>query len=352
MTRRALVGFIFINIFVSVVVAVGIIFIWSTTSSDEGQTIVTRVVQVTSPGQVANNDGSGSGLPADAFQGTLRVLTQTLDAQDERIGTQDAQLATAGIIRPTNTPLPSSNDASSGGVPTLPPEVISAITLPPEAGNPGGDGVSTALPSIGGSIDDGCQRYFVVAGDNCSVIAARFEVSVEDLISINDGINSTCSNLRVDQEVLIPGDSCQPPPTSTPQPSPTRTPFPIGTFSITNTPAPTATNPDVEIVQILNFGDVNNEQIDLRNTGTGVVEMAGWTLEDDDGNVFVFPDFRLQPSQVLRIFTRVGQNTPGALYWNQQVAVWEDGDVVTLLNAAGDLQSRYEVGNEAIEFGE
>lgn len=351
MTRRALVGFIFINIFVSLVVAVLIIVIWSSTTSTD-QTIVTRIVPITVAGQADTIIDTSGQVPSGALEGTVSVLTATIDAQRERLNTQAAVLATAGLLQPTETPRPVENAGSSGN-PTLPPEVLEGITLPAVAGNTGGGSSSTTSTSgDGGTIDDGCTRYTVVAGDSCLLIAERFDVSVADIISINGGINSNCTNLRTDQEILIPGDSCQPPPTATLQPSPTRTPFPIGTFSITNTPAPTATNAEVEIVQILSYGDINNERVELRNTGSGVVEMAGWTLQDDDGNVFVFPDFRLQPQAIIRIVSRVDDNTAGALYWNQQVAVWQEGDVATLLNVDGDVQSSYEVGSESIDFGE
>ncbi len=344
MTRRALVGFILINVFVSIVVAVLIIVIWSSTT-ESGQTIVTRIVPITVESQANTNQ-----LPSGALEGTVGVLTATIDAQQERIQTQESVLSTLGLLEPTRTPQPSSSGNTSGGIPTLPPEVLQGITLPASAGNTGGSTNGSNINS--GTVDDGCTRYIVTTGDTCILIAERFEVDLETLISINSGINSNCTNLRVDQEIIIPSESCQPPPTATLAPSPTRTPFPIGTFSITNTPAPTATNAEVTIVQILSYGDITNERVELRNTSNGVVEMAGWTLQDDDGNVFIFPDIRLQPQAIIRIFSRVGDNTAGALYWNQQVPVWQEGDIVTLLNPSGEVQASYEVGGQAINFGQ
>ena len=348
MTRRALAGFVLINIFVSIVVAVGIILIFNETSSNE-PTIVTREVPVMVENTTNSSTTVPGQLPNDAFARTITALTQTIGALDNENEALGDLLATAGIEQATATPRTSSSD--SGGAPTIPPEVLGGVTLPPEV-NTGGS--STQNPDAGTSAvsvpDDGCQRYFVQAGDNCGLIVEQFEITYQDLLGINPEINANCTNLRIDQELLIPSDSCAPPPTPTLTPSPTSTPFPIGTFSITNTPIPTAINAEVEITQVLAFGDVSNEQVDIRNTGSGVVNLSGWTLQDDDGNVYTFGDIRLQPAAILSVLTRFGQDTPRGLYWNQTVSVWEEGDVATLLDANDDLQSTYVVQSETIDF--
>lgn len=355
MTRRALAGFILINVFVSIVVAIGIILIFNETNSDE-PTVVTRVFPITVAGQQAVVDNSGQ-LPADAFQRTITALTATIDSQQDRNETLEAVLATAGLSQPTNTPRPNDpvNPNAGASVPTLPPEILEGVTLPPGV-NPGGSNDSgdadTTDDSNATVADDGCIRYEVQSGDSCLLIAAEFEVENSALLSLNPEINSNCTNLIAGQEILIPSDACAPPPTPSLTPTATRTPFAIGTFSITNTPVPTATEAEVEIVQILSAGDINSEVVEIRNTNNAVVDVNGWILRDDDGVELVFPDTRLQPNQILRIFSRVSQNTPGALYWNQTVSVWEDGDTATLLDASGDIQSTYVVEAQTIDFGD
>lgn len=349
MTRRALGGFILINVFVSIVVAVGIILIFNATTDTE-PTIVTREVPVVAENNGETNPNPAGQLPNDAFARTITALTATIDALSDRNEELNDTLATAGIFQATDTPnADSSGSGASGGAPTIPPEVLEGVTLPPgvSAGN------STNLPSSTGNTaipDDGCQRYYVQANDTCGEIAADFGVTVADLLALNPEVNATCGNLRLEQELLIPSESCSPPPSPSPIPTATRTPFPIGTFSITNTPRPTATEAEVEISQVLSFGDVGNEQVDIRNTGSEVVPLQGWRLQDDDGNVFEFGDVRLQPNGIISVLTRFGQDTPRGLYWNQSISIWEEGDTATLLDANGDVQSTYVVQSEEIEF--
>lgn len=356
MTRQALAGFILINVIVSVLVALGIIFIVDETS-DDPQTIVTRVVpvEVTAQGPAAEPGQ----LPADAFQRTIVAGGGTIDAQSDRIVTLEAIMATAGLSEPTRTPRPDAEGGSSDDdLPALPDEVLEGITLPPGAGNRASTADPGTAPTNSPALntgDDGCQRYTVQTGDFCVLIVEQFDTTLDELLALNPEINADCSNLRVEQEILIPGDSCQAPtpaPTNTLIPTATRTPFPIGTFSITNTPLPTAVNAEVEITQILNFSDVTNEVVEIRNTGNGVVDLQGWVLESDSGLTYEFPDFRLQPSAIVRVFSRVDDNTAGALYWNQTVNVWEESDTATLIDADGEVQSVYTVGSETIDFGD
>ncbi len=325
MTRQALAGFIAINIIVSVAVVMMIILLWDATH-EQDPIIVTRVhsTVVTATGQ------------------RLDVVTMVVLIS----ATPGAPVADSGGQGPaTEVPTFTTFDSTSEGVPTLDPEILGNVTLPPSAGGSGGDGdsVSTGAP------DDGCQRYVVVSGDTCGSIAERFEVDTGTLISLND-IDAACQSLQVGQELRIPGPSCQPPPTFTLTPTITSTPFTLGTFVVTNTPAPTATDADVQIVQLFNFGDVTLEVVEIQNQGEEVVALGGWTLSDIEGNIYTFPDIRIQPNTIIRIFTRVGQNTPGALYWNETVPVWEVGDVATLSDGAGAIQSMFEVESETIDF--
>jgi hypothetical protein len=43
------------------------------------------------------------------------------------------------------------------------------------------------------------------------------------------------------------------------------------------------------------------------------------------------------------VFTRVGEDTPVALFWGETQAIWQEGDVVSLANAAGVVQSSFRV---------
>ncbi len=339
MTRRALGGFVLINIVVSVVAALLIITIASPSDDGNEQPQVTRRVVVytatTQPGV----------LPPAALEGTIFALNSTIQALESQLGNGGP------ILPPSNggqeTPQPNTDNVPSG-VPTLNPTLVALATIPnlnlTTPGAPdeatGGDQPTPA---------DGCQRYVVVPGDSCSAIADRLDVNVDDLIEIN-GLSEACP-LNVDDVLRIPGEGCKPPEAPTGTPTATNTPFVFGTFSVTNTPAPTATEADVQILQILNAGVTSSEQVDIQNTGDAVVSLQGWTLTDSEDNVFTFPDLLLQSGQIIRIFTRVGQNTPAALYWNLTTAVWTTGELATLTDGSGQTQSTFTVGGQAINFG-
>jgi len=295
-----------------------------------------------------DNDGVvvtiAGAIPNAAYEGTITSLDATGTDQAREIATLEIVAATAGFAVETQVPQ-TEPPINTGGVPTIDPAILGAVTLPPGSGGTNNSSITgTGTPTP----NDGCQRYFVQTGDLCGSIAENFNVSLDELISLN-GLD--CLNLQIDQEVRIPGPSCQSPPTASPTPTITRTPFSFGTFAVTNTPVPTSTSSDVEIVQVLQAGDVTGEQVEIRNTGVDVVEMEDWTLEDADGNVYTFPDLRMQPNQVIRVFSRVGQNTPAALYWNQTEAMWETGETVTLSDAGGTPQSVLAVGeSQPIDF--
>ncbi len=337
MTRRALGGFVFINIVVSVVAALLIITIASPSDDNNEPPQVTRRVVVytatTQPGV----------LPPAALEGTIFALNSTIQALE-------SQLGNGGPILPPNnggqeTPQPNTDNVPSG-VPTLNPTLVALATVPINLGTSGTSGqTAEGQPTPA----DGCQRYTVVPGDSCSAIADRFDVSVDDLMEIN-GLSEACP-LSVDDVLRIPGEGCKPPEAPTGTPTATNTPFVFGTFSVTNTPAPTATEADVQILQVLNAGVTSSEQVDIQNTGDAVVSLQGWTLTDSEDNVFTFPDLLLQSGQIIRIFTRVGQNTPAALYWNLTTAVWTTGELATLTDGSGQIQSTFTVGGQAINFG-
>lgn len=345
MTRRALLGFLAINIVVSIAVVLLIIFVWSE-SSEENPTVITRPpIIITAPNE--SGDNSVGAIPNQAYEQTITALNTKATADAREIQTLADIAGTAGFSIETEVPI-TELPVGSSSVPPLSSDILDSITLPPSSGGAssnGTSGVGTATPN------DGCQRYFVQSGDTCGIIADNFNVSLDELINLNE-LDDSCL-LNVDQELKIPGAACQPPPTITPTPTITSTPFSFGTLSITNTPVPTSTTADVQIVQVLQAGDVTGEQVEIRNTGVDVVELDGWTLTDSGDNTFTFPDLRMQPSQVVRVFSRVGQNTPAALYWNQTEAIWETGETVTLLDGSDTPQSVLIVGeSQTIDFGE
>jgi hypothetical protein len=111
----------------------------------------------------------------------------------------------------------------------------------------------------------------------------------------------------------------------------------------TVTLAPTAADAQVQITNVISWGDVNNEAVELQNQGA-VLNLQGWTLTNSDGDSFRFPEFRMQPGSRVRVFTRQGANTPAALYWGRDQAAWVEGDTITLADSTGIIQATALIG--------
>jgi formylglycine-generating enzyme required for sulfatase activity len=105
---------------------------------------------------------------------------------------------------------------------------------------------------------------------------------------------------------------------------------------------PTAANAVINIVEVVRPGDVTAEGVSIRYTGN-IVSIGGWTLSDADGNTYTFAEQRLFQNAQITLYTRVGTNTPVALYWGRDTAVFAAGDTVTLRDAQGNVQSTYRI---------
>ncbi|GAB4542457.1 MAG: hypothetical protein Kow0063_34470 [Anaerolineae bacterium] len=198
--------------------------------------------------------------------------------------------------------------------------------------------------------------YIVQPGDTLSSIASKFDVSMEDLMLAN-GLDNP-DYVQLGQELLIPIGGLPPAtPTFTPVPVPTDTPLPFNpptplpsgtappaepaaTVGPTFTPVPTLTSaPGSETrltLQVLNPGDLANEMVQIVNQGP-FVRLTGWTLSDEEGHIYIFPDFSLWGGGAINVHTSGGSNTTIDLYWGQPAPVWEPGSLLVLRNAEGEV---------------
>jgi len=67
---------------------------------------------------------------------------------------------------------------------------------------------------------------------------------------------------------------------------------------------------DVQITAVQADGSKKgepDEYVEIHNSGSTPVAIVGWTLEDNAGHLFVFPDFVLQPQQVCRVYRILAQ---------------------------------------------
>jgi hypothetical protein len=168
--------------------------------------------------------------------------------------------------------------------------------------------------------------YTVRPGDTLGAIALELDISVESLMAANGLANPDA--LAVGQVLIIPvveGSATAEPESEQAEAEPTD-----------------GGTPKVVIQGAYERGDVQTEFVYLENLG-GVASMLGWTLDDGQGNVFVFPGFTLYNGGGVNVYTRAGANSVINLYWGLDQPLWSPGKVISLRDAQGGLQSQFQV---------
>lgn len=146
----------------------------------------------------------------------------------------------------------------------------------------------------------------------------------------------------------IPATPTPVPPTSTAVP-PSATPVPP-----TPTPAPTETPPPIPSATVsagsLRLGELyydgqvpnveSDEYMEIVNDGPPT-NLNGWSLRDDDGNVYAFPDFEMATGQQCRVYTNEVHPEHCGFSFGSGGAIWgNSGDVVELVDPTGSVVDR------------
>jgi LysM repeat protein len=329
MSRRVLVGFILLNIIVSLSVAVIIISYDRAQRPDdvpsEGPTQIVFLTATPLPGALQPQEYQQT---IDAQQLTMQALASNVPI----VAVVTATPGGAGIAVPNATTIATIDPALLPAIPT---------DLPP--------GEAPVAEAAAAVEDDGCIRHVVESGEFPITIAQQYGVLPGDLLTVN-GLDEN-SIIRIGDVLIIPVEGCAALVTPTPIPLPTNTPFALTRVAPTTTLPPTAANAQVVIADVINWGTVNSEMVELRNVGN-VVNLQGWTLSSESGEIFIFPEIRLQNGQRVRLYTRQGTDTPAALYWGREDAVWAEGDTITLTDSAGQVQMVFRVGETIPLFQE
>lgn len=86
----------------------------------------------------------------------------------------------------------------------------------------------------------------------------------------------------------------------------------------------------------------NDEYLVFRNDGDEPLALAGWTVENFDGETYEFPEgFVLEPNRTVTLRSGPGEDTDSDLYWGSKRAVWKNtGDVLTVRDGEGKLVLR------------
>ncbi|MBI5961648.1 MAG: lamin tail domain-containing protein [Chloroflexi bacterium] len=325
MSRRVLVGFIVVNVIVSLVVAMVIVRVDRSRRPSEPQEGPTQIVILTAtplPGFMLE--------PAE-YQSTIDSLLLT--------GTALYQRAEVVAVVTATPP---------GGIDPVVPGVTAVATIDPAILPPVPSDLPPGLPSPTLQ-NDGCIRHEVQSGEVISVIAQQYGVFPGDILLANNMTEDDVFNLQIGDILIIPVEGCTALTTPTAAPVPSNTPFALVRPTVTL--PPTAVNAQVVVANVLEWGNVNGEAVEIRNLGN-VINLQGWTLVNASGDTFRFPEFRMQQGSLVRVFSRQGQNTPAALYWGRETPAWNTGDTVTLNDSLGQIQATFRVGETQPLFQE
>jgi len=99
----------------------------------------------------------------------------------------------------------------------------------------------------------------------------------------------------------------------------------------------------VEIVSVVGAGTVNAEWVIVRNAGNEPINLSSWQLQDEDRNLFTFPNLTLNTGGAVQIHTISGTNTVIDLYWGLGDPVWNSGEEAQLLDPSGNVRAVYTV---------
>lgn len=88
---------------------------------------------------------------------------------------------------------------------------------------------------------------------------------------------------------------------------------------------------------------LNDEYITLENAGDQEVDLSGWTVENERGLAYRFPEgAMLRPRTTLTLHSGAGTNTANIFYWHANEPVWSNtSDIAVLRDAAGSIVDVY-----------
>ena len=224
---------------------------------------------------------------------------------------------------------------------TIDPARLNAVGLGSSAPNAQRD--ETVLPTS-------CIFHSVVSGDTVSGLAQQYGVNYFLMLDVNNLTEAAAAYLQIGDTLLVPLEGCATESQSTATPS-----SPSGSAAASGDAAPTMTlaspaeTAQIEIIEVEGIGDITAEGVRLRNIGGDAINLTAWNLTAADGSSFSFPEFVLFSNAEITLYTRSGADTGDTLFWGKDQPVWQDGDVLTLTDSAGQVQASIRI-REIIEL--
>jgi LysM repeat protein len=205
--------------------------------------------------------------------------------------------------------------------PTLTLAATMPVVISPQA---------TPTPTAIENVDE----YEVQADDTLGDIAARYGLSVEEIMQVNGLTNPDAISAGL--VIYIP---VTPEATSTDTPAPTAT----EASALSGTAEVKTGTAGVVINSVIGVGDLTQGGGFISRTGPGELNMAGWQLRDENGNVFSFPQLQLFEGGAINVWTTSGSASVVDLYWGLQSSIWQPGENVTLIDAQGAVRATYQI---------
>ncbi len=106
---------------------------------------------------------------------------------------------------------------------------------------------------------------------------------------------------------------------------------------------PSSGSIDVAIISIAGAGALEDETTTVQNNGTSPLVLTGWTLKNNEGSMYTFPQLTLYPGGTVQLHTGTGEDTASDLYWQNTTAVWSSGELAALYDAQGIARAFYRV---------
>ncbi len=265
------------------------------------------------------------------------IITATPDPSRQQIS-----LTATSLPGQVELPADLTIAADAGPNATIDPARLNAVGLGGSAPNAQRD--ETVLPTS-------CIFHSVVSGDTVSGLAQQYGVNYFLMLDVNNLTEATAAYLQIGDTLLVPLEGCTAESQSTATPS-----SPSGSAAgASDDAAPTMTlaspaeTAQIEIIEVEGIGDITAEGVRLRNIGGDAINLTAWILTAADGSSFSFPEFVLFSNAEITLYTRSGADTGDALFWGKDQPVWQDGDVLTLTDSAGQVQASIRI-REIIEL--
>lgn len=165
------------------------------------------------------------------------------------------------------------------------------------------------------------EEYVVQAGDSLSLIATRFNITIDDIVRANNLANP--DSIFSGQRLTIPLQGRQ------------------GAEQIAESSAPLGEG--VEIAQVEGSGELGSENVLIVNESNLAFSLLGWRLEREGGPAYTFGNIPLFPGSSVRLHTRGGEDSSIDLFWDESAPQWTGNTVARLINAQGIEIYRYTV---------